>query len=136
MVDATAEAARTGDDAPTGAGYEFDEESKTMRLAFADLHIVSTEGVDTFALNLNEWDQPPPFYLNIEGREFAMQPSNTHLVTGYGAELPAWIQAEESEGRLTVLVERDGRYLVYSHDTAAVDEEEEEEAAGEDESSE
>ena len=131
MVDATVEA---------GPAYQYDDETKTMTLGFSDLYLVSTEGVDAFALNLNEWDQPPPYYLDIEGREFAMQPSNTYLVTGYGAEMPEWIQAEEAEGRLTVLVEREGRFLVYSHDTAAVDEDDEEndgdgEAPAEDEDS-
>ena len=73
------------------------------------------------------WEGTPPFYLNVEGREFSLQPSNTYLVTGHGAALPSWIQAEEAEGRLTVLAERGGRYLVYSHDTTAVDEEDEDE---------
>lgn len=126
MVDVTAE--------PVPA-YQFDDETKTMTLAFGDLHLVSTDGGDVFALNLNEWDHPPPFYLDVEGRVFAMQPSNTYLVTGYGARLPEFIQSEEAEGRLTVLVEREGRYLAYSHDTAAVDEDDEDdedEAAVED----
>lgn len=122
MVDATAE--------PVPA-YQFDDETKTMTLTFSDLYLVSTEGGDVFALNLNEWDHPPPFYLDIEGRLFAMQPSNTYLVTGYGARLPEFIQSEEAEGRLTVLVEREGRYLAYSHDTAALDEDDEDEAAAE-----
>ena len=89
MVDATAE--------PVPA-YQFDDETKTMTLTFSDLYLVSTEGGDVFALNLNEWDHPPPFYLDIEGRLFAMQPSNTYLVTGYGARLPEFIQSEEAEG--------------------------------------
>lgn len=121
MVDATAE--------PVPA-YQFDDETKVMTLGFNDLYIVSTGGVDVFALNLNNWEGPPPFYLNVEGREFALQPSNTYLVTGHGAGLPTWIQAEEAEGRLTVLAERAGRYLVYSHDTTAVDEEDEDEGEG------
>lgn len=135
MVDATAEAAPGLGDGPAGAAYQFDDDTKTMTVAFSDLYIVSTDGVEVFALNLNEWDGPPPFYLNIDGREFAMQPSNTYLVTGHGAALPAWVEAEESAGRLTVLVERDLRYLVYSHDTLAVDEEEEDEAAATDDES-
>ena len=124
MVDATADPVST---------YQFDEEAKTMTLGFNDLYLVSTGGVDVFALNLNTWEGTPPYYLNVEGREFALQPSNTYLVTGHGGALPAWLQAEEAEGHLTVLAERDGRYLVYSHDTTAVDEEDEEgeEAAAE-----
>jgi hypothetical protein len=120
VVDATAE--------PVPA-YQFDDKTKMMTLAFSDLYLVSTEGGDVFALNLNEWDHPPPFYLDIEGRVFAMQPSNTYLVTGYGAGLPEFIQSEEAEGRLTVVVEREERYLAYSHDTAAVDEDDEKEAS-------
>ncbi len=119
MVDATAEPV---------AAYLFDEETKTMTLGFDDLGVVSTDGVDVFALNLNTWEGAPPYYLQVEGREFALQPSNTYLVTGHGAELPTWLQAEEAEGRLAVLAEREGRYLVYSHDTTTVDEEDEDDA--------
>ena len=118
MVDATAETVPT---------YQFDDETKTMTLGFNDLYIVSTGGVDVFALNLNTWEGPPPFYLEVEGRQFALQPSNTYLVTGHGGALPAWLREEEAEEHLTVLAERDGRYLVFSHDTTAVDEEDEEE---------
>lgn len=130
MVDATADPAAVADDAPSGATYPFDSESKTMTLGFSDLYVVSTDGVDVFALNLNTWEGTPPYYLNVEGREFSLQPSNTYLVTGHGAELPTWLQAEEAEGHLTVLAERGGRYLVYSHDTTAVDEDDEEEGEG------
>ena len=106
--------------------YSYDAETKAMPIAFESLHVVSTGGVDVFALNLNQWPHPPPFYLEIDSRLFALQASNTYLVTGYGAALPQWIAAEEEEGRLTVLAERDDRYLVYSHDTRAIDDEEDE----------
>ena len=131
MVDATAEPEAAVEDAPAPAEFPFDDETKTMTLGFSDLYVVSTEGVDVFALNLNTWEGTPPFYLLVEGREFSLQPSNTYLVTGHGAALPTWVQAEEAEGRLTVLAERGGRYLVYSHDTLAEDEEEEEEGDAE-----
>ena len=117
MVEAMADATPT---------YQFDPETKVMSLRFSDLYIVATGGVDVFALNLNRWEEAPPFYLDVEGRRFVLQPHNTHLVNGHGAQLPQWIEAEESEGRLTVLGEREGRYLVYSHDTLAVDEEDDE----------
>jgi hypothetical protein len=97
--------------------YSFDTESKVMTVGFQDLHMVSSGGVDVFALNLNDWPNPPPFYLEVSGRLFSLQPSNTYLVTGHGSQLPEWITAEEAEDRLTVLVERNGRYLVYGHDT-------------------
>jgi len=122
VVDATAE--------PVPA-YQYDDETKAMTLGFNDLYVVTTGDVDVFALNLNTWEGSPPFYLDVEGRRFSLQPKNTYLVTGYGAALPNWIRAEESEGRLTVLAERGGRYLVYSHDTLAVDEDEDEEGGEE-----
>jgi hypothetical protein len=118
VVDAPAESIPT---------YQYDDESKTMTLGFSDLYLVSTGGRDVFALNLNEWGHTPPFYLDVEDRQFALQ-AITYLVSGHGADLPEWVASEESEGRLTVLAERDGRYLVYSHDTTV--EEEDEEADG------
>ena len=123
MVEATANEAMT---------YSFNPETKVMTVGFQDLHMVSSGGVDVFALNLNDWPQPPPFYLEVDGRLFALQPSNTYLVTGHGAALPTWITAEEAEGRLTVLAEREDRYLVYSHDTLATDEDDEDQEAAED----
>lgn len=115
MVDAPAESIPT---------FQYDEKSKTMTLGFSDLYIVSAQGHDVFALNLNTWEHTPPFYLDVEERQFVLQAA-TYLVSGHGAQLPEWVETEESEGRLTVLAERDGRYLVYSHDTTAVEEDEE-----------
>ena len=100
----------------------FNSETKTLDITFNDLNILSTGGVDVLVLNLNEWNSDIPFYLEIDQRLFALQPSNTHLVSGHGAQLPNWITNEESEGRLTILVERNERYLVYIHDTLAVEE--------------
>ena len=102
----------------------FNSETKTLDITFNDLNILSTGGVDVLVLNLNEWDNDVPFYLEIDQRFFALQPSNTHLVSGHGAQLPNWITNEESEGRLTILVERNERYLVYIHDTLAIDDDE------------
>ena len=104
----------------------FNSETKTLDITFNDLNILSTGGVDVLVLNLNEWDNDVPFYLEIDQRLFALQPSNTHLVSGHGAQLPNWITNEESEGRLTILVERNERYLVYIHDTLAIDEDDDE----------
>ena len=47
-------------------------------------------------------------------------------MNGHGAQLPEYLTAEEAEGRLTLLVERDDRYLVYSHDPNAPDDDEDE----------
>ena len=104
----------------------FNSETKTLDITFNDLNILSTGGVDVLVLNLNEWNSDIPFYLEIDQRLFALQPSNTHLVSGHGAQVPNWITNEESEGRLTILVERNERYLVYIHDTLAIDEDEDE----------
>ena len=104
----------------------FNSETKTLDITFNDLNILSTGGVDVLVLNLNEWDNDVPFYLEIDQRFFALQPSNTHLVSGHGAQLPNWITNEESEGRLTILVERNERYLGYIHDTLAVEEDDDE----------
>ena len=104
----------------------FNSETKTLDITFNDLNMLSTGGVDVLVLNLNEWNSDIPFYLEIDQRLFALQPSNTHLVSGHGAQLPNWITNEESEGRLTILVERNERYLVYIHDTLAIDEDEDE----------
>jgi hypothetical protein len=112
--------------------YSFNPQSKVMTVGFQDLHMVSSGGVDVFALNLNDWPNPPPFYLEVDGRLFSLQPSNTYLVTGHGAALPTWITAEEAEGRLTLLAEREDRYLVYSHDSLAIEEDDEDEEATED----
>jgi len=112
--------------------FQYDPETKVMAFEFQDLHLVSSGGVDVFAVDLNDWDGKLPYYLEVDGRLFALQPSNTYLVTGHGAQLPEWIAAEEEEGRLTILGEREDRYLVYSHDTLAVDEDDEDEDADED----
>lgn len=108
----------------------FNSETKTLNITFNDLNMLSTGGVDVLVLNLNEWNSDIPFYLEIEMKDirrlFALQPSNTHLVSGHGAQLPNWITSEESEGRLTILVERNERYLVYIHDTLAIDEDDDE----------
>ena len=105
----------------------FNSETKTLEITFNNLNILSTGGVDVLVLNLNEWNNDIPFYLEIDQRLFALQPSNTHLVSGHGAQLPNWITNEELEGRLTILVERNERYLVYIHDTLAIEEDDDDE---------
>tara|TARA_Y100000590_G_scaffold247645_1_gene278259 strand:- start:138 stop:524 length:387 start_codon:yes stop_codon:yes gene_type:complete len=107
---------------------DFNSETKTLDITFNDLNILSTGGVDVLVLNLNEWDNDIPFYLDIDERIFALQPSNTYLVSGHGAQLPNWITDEESEDRLTILVERNERYLVYSHDTLATDDDDDDDS--------
>ncbi len=107
------------------AESEFDQETDRA-VEFEDLFVLSTDGVDIFVLNLNEDDAPPPFYVDVGDRRFSFT-STTYLVKGHGAQLPEFVTAEEAEGRLVLLVERDERYLVYSHDPNAPDEDDEEE---------
>ena len=105
--------------------FQYDPETKVMAFEFQDLHLVSSGGGGGGGGGRAGG-------LEVDGRLFALQPSNTYLVTGHGAQLPEWIAAEEEEGRLTILGEREDRYLVYSHDTLAVDEDDEDEDADED----
>jgi hypothetical protein len=101
-----------------------DEEQATeLAVGFDDLFVLSTGGVDAFVLNWNESETAPPFYVDVGDRRFAFT-SDTYLVTGHGAQLPEFLSAEEAEGRLTLLVEREGRYLVYSHDPNAPEDDE------------
>jgi hypothetical protein len=101
------------------------EQATELTVGFDDLFVLSTGGVDAFVLNWNEAENPPPYYIDVGDRRFAFT-ADTYLVTGHGADLPEFIQAEEAEGRLTLLVEREGRYLVYSYDPNAPEDEEDE----------
>ncbi len=102
---------------------EMAEQPTELAIGFEDLFVLSTGGMDAFVLNWNEAANPPPFYVDVGDRRFALT-ANTYLVNGHGAQLPEYLTTEEAEGRLTLLVERDDRYLVYSHDPNAPDEDE------------
>lgn len=102
------------------------EQATELTVGFDDLFVLSTDGVDAFVLNWNEAENPPPFYIDVGGRRFAFT-ADTYLVRGHGADLPRYLTAEEAEGRLALLVERDGRYLVYSHDPNAPEDDEDDE---------
>ena len=102
---------------------ETSEQATELTIAFEDLFVLSTGGVDAFVLNWNEHEVPPPYFIDVAGRRFSFTAA-TYLVTGHGAQLPEYLSAEEAEGRLALLVERDGRYLVYSHDPNAQDDSE------------
>ena len=52
----------------------FNSETKTLDITFNDLNILSTGGVDVLVLNLNEWNNDIPFYLEIDQRLFALRP--------------------------------------------------------------
>ncbi len=95
-----------------------------LKVDFADLYLISTGGVDVFALNWNRMDAPPPYSISVSENEFSYQ-SHTYLVNGHGAILPQWVEQMETEGRLTMFIERDGRLLAYASEptTEASDEE-------------
>lgn len=115
-------------------------------VTFDDMTVLSQGGVDVFVLNWNEGEDPPPYYVvvvgdggelhsvrlrhalvdagarvqdparaGVAGRRFAFAAS-TLLVTGHRALLADYLREHQAEGRIPLLVERDGRYLVYLHD--------------------
>lgn len=113
-----------------------------ISVALDDLHLLDTEGVAAFVVDLNALSTPPPFYIDVEGRflqqggsawlryrgsmRFAFT-SETFLVQGHGAALPDYVRAEEAEGRLVLLGQRADRLLIYGFDPSAEDEDEGEE---------
>ncbi len=105
-----------------------DEHTTAITVTFDDLYVLTaedTEGdVDVFVLNMNEAPAPPPYYITVADRRFALT-GETFLVRGHGAALPRYVRAEESEGRLAMLVEREERLLAYVHDPVAEAEEDE-----------
>lgn len=107
------------------ARYAVDEKTRTLHVEFEDFTLLETGDVDVFVLNLNELDGPPPFYIQVGERRFALQ-RDTYQVRGHGAELPAWLREEETAGRIVLLGERDDRFLTYIHDPAEEDEDDEE----------
>ncbi len=85
---------------------------------FGDLTVLSQDGVDIFVLPWDADGAPPPFYVNVDGRSFHFT-SRTFLYDGHGATMPRYVQEEEAEGRIPLLVERNDRYYIYSHDPNA-----------------
>lgn len=96
----------------------------TVELTMDDLYVLTADDVDAFAVNWNEQPAPPPFYVVVDGRKFALT-GQTYLVRGFGAELPDWVKAEDAAGHLVLFVERDGRLLAYSFDPDAESDEDE-----------
>jgi hypothetical protein len=93
---------------------------------FDDMTVLSEGGVDVFILNLEEYEDVPPYYVDVAGRRFAYA-SVTFPVKGQGASLPRFVRETEAEGKLVIMVERKERYLAYIHDPNAEDEEGDEE---------
>ncbi|MEX2228619.1 MAG: hypothetical protein WEB13_03175 [Dehalococcoidia bacterium] len=99
-----------------------DERSQTLIATYDDFELLGTGDVDAFVLDLNERPGTPPFFVHVDGRRFVLQ-RDTFLVRGHGATMPQWIREQESDGRLVLLAERDGRYIVYVFDPDATDDE-------------
>lgn len=93
-------------------------DSTQLTVDFSELFLISTGGIDVFALNWNQMDAPPPYSLSISENEFSYQ-GHTYLVNGHGAILPQWVQQTETENRLAMFVERDGRLLAYASEPTA-----------------
>lgn len=118
-TDTTTETAETATD-PT-----------SITLAFDDLFVLSTGDVDAFVYDMAEATEPPPYYITIGDRRFALS-GLTFLEQGHGAVLPRWVREEEAAGRLVMFVRRNERLMGYVFDPAAAGDDEGDEA-GDDE---
>jgi hypothetical protein len=98
-----------------------------VEVTFDDMTVLSEDGVDLFVLNWNEFVEPPPYYVDVDGRRFAYS-SQTVLVAGRGAVLSDFVREHEAEGLTVLLVERDDRFMLYLHDPAAGAEDEDDAA--------
>ena len=92
-----------------------------VEVSFDDLAVLSEGDTDVFLLNWNLEESPPPYYVRVAGREFSYTGA-TLLIKGHSAAISRTVQEHEAEGRLVLLLEREGRFLVYAHDPNATDE--------------
>lgn len=97
-----------------------------ITLTFDDLFVLSAGDVDAFVYDTAESPVPPPYYITIDGRRFALG-GVTFLEQGHGAVLPRWVREEEAAGHLVMFVRRNGRLMGYVHDPAAAGEDGDEE---------
>lgn len=118
-TDTTTETAETATD-PT-----------SITLTFDDLFVLSTGDVDAFVYDMADATDPPPYYITIDNRRFALS-GLTFLEQGHGAVLPRWVREEEAAGHLVVFVRRNERLMGYVFDPAAAADDEGDEA-GDDE---
>ena len=95
-------------------------------LVFDDLFVLSTGEVDAFVYDMADSPTPPPYYITVDDRRFALG-GLTFLESGHGAVLPRWVREEEATGHLVMFVRRNARLMGYVHDPAAV---EDDDAAG------
>ena len=100
-------------------------------LVFDDLFVLSTGEVDAFVYDMADSPTPPPYYITVDGRRFALSGS-TFLESGHGAVLPRWVREEEAAGHLVMFVRRNERLMGYVFDPAAAGDDEGDEA-GDDE---
>ena len=118
----------TGTDTPGAAAPESEaaaaEHPTSVTITFADMYVLAAGEVDAFAINWNEEDAPPPYYVQVDGKRFAFN-GLTFLVRGYGAALPRFVQEEEAAGHLVLFVERGTRLLAYVYDPEAEAEDDE-----------
>lgn len=98
-----------------------------VEVSFDDMTVLSEGGVDLFVLNWNEFVEAPPFYVDVAGRRFVYS-AQTMLVAGRGPLLSDFVREQEAEGVTVLLVERDGRFMLYLHDPATEAESEDEAA--------
>ena len=92
-----------------------------VEVSFEDMTVLSEGGVDVFVLQWEADGAPPPFYVDVDGRRFHFT-SRTFLYDGHGAAMPRYVQEEEAEGRIPLLVQRNDRFYIYSHDPNAEEE--------------
>jgi hypothetical protein len=96
-----------------------------LAVGFDDMTVLSEGGVDVFLLNMEEFEDVPPYYIDVAGRRFSYT-AITFLTKGHSAQMPAFVREQEEAGKLVVMGERGGRYLAYVHDPNAISEEDEE----------
>jgi len=93
-------------------------DTTAITLTFDDLFVLSTGGVDAFVYDMAESTVPPPYYITVDGRRFALS-GLTFLESGHGAILPRWVREEEAAGHLVMFVRRNERLMGYVFDPAA-----------------
>ncbi len=99
--------------------------STELALGFDDLDVLEEDGIEVFVLNMNESPDVPPYYVDVAGRRFSYS-GVTFLVRGHSAALPGFVRDHEAAGRLTLMVERNSRYIAYVYDPTAIAEDDDE----------
>ena len=111
--------------AETGLADTMTADPTAITLTFDDLFVLSGGDVDAFVYDMAESPVPPPYYITVDERRFALS-GMTFLEHGHGAVLPRWVREEEAAGRLVMFVRRNERLIGYVHDPAAVSDDDDE----------